>query len=585
MSLQGQDLKTTVNEILDTNPVILERLKNYNATKQDVESAKAGFYPTIDISIGTGTERTDKTNLAKSAPDTHTSFSVYQTSITYAQNIFNGFSTNYQVKEQEYKTLSAAYSYIEKVNDRVFVLTQQYIEVIKNRELVQNSQENVKIDKDIFTKVNKLYDAGLTTLSEVNKIESSLALAKSNLIVQENTLLNAEYKLQTILGRELDPNSMEEPTLNDTLPQTREEAAEFAIQNNPSLLVSTFNIKLAHAVNREKKSVFYPKIDIQISQSMNKNLSAVQGNNDAFKAMAFISYNLFNGYADTVAVQRSISSLQQEVESKNILRRQVIEGLNLAFTANEKLQEQMIHLKEYAKYSLKTLTLYTKEYDLGRRSLLDLLSAQNDFIGSKAQIINTKYSILFAKYRILDAMGILVDTILGDKNSAYSSVGLSTKTATYPKDTLPINYDRDNDLIVDAMDLCSNSISTELKNIYGCKLHDANVAQIERYNAFLFVGKKLQDTKRLQNLFKQLKPYGLSKIKFKILGNAQNEDLTKGELLNLSRFRAKSIANTLIKLGVRTQNITTYANAGNAPMYNGVNAHNNRVDIIVTKLK
>ena len=64
--------------------------------------------------------------------------------------------------------------------------------------------------------------------------------------------------------------------------------------------------------------------------------------------------------------------------------------------------------KKYEKFSNKTLELYSREYDLGRRSLLDLLSAQNDLIGANSQIINANYNILFAKYRILDAMGILV---------------------------------------------------------------------------------------------------------------------------------------------------------------------------------
>ncbi|MDQ1338273.1 MAG: outer membrane protein adhesin transport system [Campylobacterota bacterium] len=108
--------------------------------------------------------------------------------------------------------------------------------------------------------------------------------------------------------------------------------------------------------------------------------------------------------------------------------------------ANEKLGNQLEHLNEYKKFSLQTLTLYSKEYDLGRRSLLDLLSAQNDFIAAKAQIISTEYSMLFARYRILDAMGTLVSTILGETDILYSNVGLNGR-APKNNDTLPISYD------------------------------------------------------------------------------------------------------------------------------------------------
>ena len=425
VTINAQDLKTTVEEVLSTNPIILERLKNYNATRKDITSAQSDYYPKLDLNLGVGLENTKKSNQANSAPDTSDNYTVYQNSLKYTQNLFNGFDTTYKVQGQEYRTVSAAYSYIEKVNDRSFALVDAYLQVIKNQELLKTAQENVDIDQEILDKVQKLYNAGLTTLSEVNKIESSLALAKSNLVVQENTILDVSFNLENILGRHLNPDEMSRPKLDVTLPENSKEAVAFSVKNNPSILVSDYNIRLAKATRKEKKSAYYPKIDIEISESMNKNLSAIEGNNDKFRAMAFLSYNFFNGFADKTAIEKSVILVHQEQETRNNLKRQVTQGLNLSWAANTKLQEQLIHLKDYKKYSLKTLTLYSKEYDLGRRSLLDLLSAQNDFIRSKAQIITTEYSLLFSKYRILDAMGRLVDTVLGDKNIAYNNVNLN----------------------------------------------------------------------------------------------------------------------------------------------------------------
>ncbi|MCD6191833.1 MAG: TolC family outer membrane protein [Sulfurimonas sp.] len=578
--LNAQDLKTTINEVISTNPIIQERLKNYNATKEDIISAESGYYPKVDLNLGFGMEKSDGTDEFGNdrfviKEDT---FSVYQNSLKYTQNLFNGFSTTYQVKEQEYRTASSAYSYIEKVNNTSFEMVNQYLQVMRNQELLETAKENVQINKEIFTKVKKLYEAGLTTLSEVNKIESSLSLSKSNLVVQENTILDVSYNFQRVLGRYMDPESMSRPTLNITLPATQEKAAQFAMQNNPSLLVSEYNIKLAQATNREQKSAFYPKIDIEVSQSMNKNLSAIEGEDNRFRAMAYLSYNIFNGFADTSALQKSVSQVHQEIESKNNLRRQVIEGLNLSWAANKKLEEQLVHLKDYKKFSHKTLTLYAKEYDLGRRSLLDLLSSQNDFIASKAQIINTEYSLLFAKYRILDAMGTLVSTVVSNEDIIYSNVGLDGKTPDNTDNT-PIQYDRDQDLIVDNMDICNNSLSTQMKNIYGCELKDDAVAKIERYAAFEFSDDELDSAsnEKLQNLIKELTPYGFNKIKITLLGNAQTQEL--------SQRRADVVRDIFVKAGALAKDITILANADKAPMFSHEDDRNNRVDIIVTKLK
>jgi len=585
-ALSAQDLKTTVNEVLSTNPIVLERLKNYNASKEDITSAESGYYPKVDLNLGVGVENTDRSDIAGTSAKDSKDFDVYQNSLKYTQNLFSGFSTTYQVKEQEYRTASSAYSYIEKVNDTSFEMVNQYLQVMRNQELLETAKENVKINEEIFTKVQKLYDSGLTTLSEVNKIESSLSLSKSNLVVQENTILDVSYNFQRVLGRHMDPESMSRPVLNITLPETKEKAAQFAMQNNPSLLVSEYNIKLAQATNREKESNFYPKIDIEVSQSMNKNLSAIEGKEDKFRAMAYLSYNIFNGFADTSALQKSVSQVHQEVESKNNLRRQVIEGLNLSWAANEKLEEQLVHLKDYKKFSFKTLTLYAKEYDLGRRSLLDLLSSQNDLIGAKAQIINTEYSLLFAKYRILDAMGTLVSTVVANEEVIYSNVGLDGKTPDNTDDT-PVQYDRDEDLIVDNMDICNNSLSTQIKNIYGCKLEDDSVAQMQRHSGFLFSQTELEEDSKtkLQSLITQLTSAGLENVKITILANAFDSDESKESLKELSQKRATTVQNMFTEAKIAKDNITIIANGNEAPMFSHDDDRNNRVDIIVTKLK
>ncbi|MCF6340673.1 MAG: TolC family protein, partial [Sulfurimonas sp.] len=192
--LFSQDLKMTVEEVISTNPVILERLKNYNSTKEDITRAKAGYYPKLDLSIGVGIENNQErsgyngvTTLREDGNLVDSStLSVYQTSLKFTQNIFSGFETYYQVEQHSNKTISSAYSYVENVNDISFKMVDTYLQVMRNKELLTTAKENVKINQEIFKKVQKLYDAGLTTLSEVNKIESSLSLAQSNYVVQEN---------------------------------------------------------------------------------------------------------------------------------------------------------------------------------------------------------------------------------------------------------------------------------------------------------------------------------------------------------------------------------------------------------------
>ena len=78
--LVAEDLKTCIGEVLDTNPVVQERLKNYNATKQNLINAKSGYYPKIDLSLGMGYEKTDRSALGNGTSNTQKKFNIYQRS-------------------------------------------------------------------------------------------------------------------------------------------------------------------------------------------------------------------------------------------------------------------------------------------------------------------------------------------------------------------------------------------------------------------------------------------------------------------------------------------------------------------------
>ncbi len=110
-ALYSQDIKTTLEEVISTNPIILERLKNYNSSKQDITNAQSEYYPKLDLSVGIGKEDIKKKE-RPTLEDQSFDYDVYESSLTYTQNFFNGFKTTYKVKQQELKSVSAAYRYI-----------------------------------------------------------------------------------------------------------------------------------------------------------------------------------------------------------------------------------------------------------------------------------------------------------------------------------------------------------------------------------------------------------------------------------------------------------------------------------------
>ena len=472
--VEALSLKESVVEVLNQNPVVKERLKNYRATREDLKIAESEYLPSIDLQASLGYT---KSGMLKNGDSTwnHSvadqSYGSYESSIIVTQNLFDGFGTVHKVSYEEARIMAAAYNYIEKANDIAYRMTSAYLDVLREFELLQTARENVQINEEIYQKVKELYDSGLTTDSEVKKIESSLSLARSNLTVQKNNTRDKEYQFRRLLGRMPQVTQMQKPDLDIMMPSSQEKATQYAINHNPSLLVSRYNIRSAQSLWKQHKKDFYPKIDLEVSQNFNdvEKLNTFDRPDDRFKARVVLSYNIYRGGADSANVQKDVSKISQEVELARDLKRQVIEALDLSWNAYTMINLQLKDLRDYKVFAEKTLELYKEEYDLGRRSLLDLLTAQNDVINSRAQIIQAEYDELLAKYRILDSMGLLPLAIVGDTQVYESRVNLSVNgDAQEILDTLPVSYDVDNDKIDDNEDLCDNSLLSDTIMPDGC---------------------------------------------------------------------------------------------------------------------
>lgn len=611
-SLWALTLDEAVSEALRTHPVVQERLNNFRATQHDLQIAEAEYYPTLDLRVAGGYNRAGRILNAVNAP--YPEFLNYESSLTLTQNLFNGFGTRHKVDYQEARVMAASYNYLEKANDIAFRTVGAYLNVIRSTELLQTAKENVAIDTDLYNKIKTLYDGGMTTKSEMNKVSAALSLAKSNLTVQENNARDTYATFRRYSGHEVDPSTMIKPKLKVMMPESFERAAMIAIDNNPSILVGRYNIKGAQSLMGENKKGYYPKVDLEVNQFLNdtnKHNNGFTIPDDRFQARLVMNYNLYRGGADRATEQKNISTINKEMQIMLESKREAIEGIELSWNAYTMVSKQLKDLHEYRQYAEKTLDLYKEEFNMGRRSILEILSAQNDVIGSRQQIVNADRDALFAQYRILDAMGLMVVAVLGDKNEYMAKVNLGNNKHDVINDLLPVKMDQDNDTIPDNMDLCDNSKAGENLMPYGCtktkeidmtiKLHDSLISDSDHDGvidvkdqcpdtpagykvdtkgcpemvtlhlnfataSYAIPSSATADITRLENFLKTHPDTTID-----IIGHT---DSVGNDELNqiLSANRAKALADVLVKHGIAAERMTTQGKGEASPIASNVSA-------------
>jgi adhesin transport system outer membrane protein len=408
-SAMALTLEEAMQEVVVTHPEIQERIRDFRAIVQDKDIAFAGYLPTLDFEAAAGRERSDNSNTNF---DTKT---LTRTEMAFILNwnIYRGNMDKYNLSRQEARLKAASHRVLEAINEKTLETASAYLELLKQNELLELAKENVEVHEKLYGQIEQRINSGIGAQSELEQASSRLALAQSNLIVTLNNFEDAMSNFEKVYGKRVDAATLSYPQVENEIPENFEILLEEGQLKNPSLNAQRANIEVATQNYKMSESTFLPSIDLELRQEWYDNVNGLEEKDDGSSVMLRFSYNLYNGGADKAQRQKRISELAKERDVFATMERQNKERLSLAWSAHQMIERQIKFLERHRDLSKKTLDLYTEEFSLGRRTLLDILDTENEYYGAKRELANAKYDQLYAKYRIFEQTGVLLQKVGG----------------------------------------------------------------------------------------------------------------------------------------------------------------------------
>jgi len=402
LPLFALSLPEAVDQTLASNPQMQKVISDYIAIKNDLDIAESGYRPTLDFNAGLGKEETDKER-----PGDSVSLTRQESQLIAKQNLFEGFGTQSDIREQESRVKASRYTALQEANSIALRTTEVYLQTLRQKKILDLLLTNVKTHERIYKMIKQKTDSGLSRRSDLEQTQGRLALAYANYISQQNNYQDAITNFERVYGKALSASDLQEPILAILPSSTQAGLLKLAQENSPTLLIQKSNIITQESRLQKEKSNFYPIIDLELSGEWNEDLDGIEGKDESYQAMLRLKYNIYAGGNDESTRIKNLQLVTSEKESLNEQQRAVLEKLTLAFTAERILGSQIVCLKVHTKQTRQTADSYAKEYQLGRRTLLDLLNTELEYNSAQQAVENANFDRLYARYRILEASGIL----------------------------------------------------------------------------------------------------------------------------------------------------------------------------------
>jgi adhesin transport system outer membrane protein len=397
-------LRSAVEKAVLTHPDVSARLSAYRAANDAVDIARAGYFPRLDLTANAGR---DSSRITSFTPETQ---SINRSAATLAltQLLWDGLGTKRDVERAGHERLARYFELVDTAEQTGLEAARAYYDVQRYRRLVELAEDNYVQHKYATLQIQSRFKAGVGRGVDLEQANARFALAESNLGIEVANLHDVTARYERLVGEPPPAQLPPASALARALPARSEDAIGMAIRQNAAISASIEALRAARSTTRTRESAYQPRVEARLRSGAGNNLDGIRDQKRDNTAEIVLSWNLYNGGADQARVRQQVNVVNQAADLRDRTCRDTRQTVTIAYNDIRKIEEQLQLLDRNTLAIEKARDAYRQQFDIGQRSLLDLLNAENEVYTARRAYANAEYDLVTAYARTQAAMNQLL---------------------------------------------------------------------------------------------------------------------------------------------------------------------------------
>ncbi|RUU62954.1 transporter [Mesorhizobium sp. M2C.T.Ca.TU.009.01.2.1] len=379
-------------------------------TDEGVAIAKSGWRPTV-----TGSSSIDYTSThAQGATQNITTGSF---GVQINQTLFDGFQTKNNVAAAESQVKASVESLRNTEENILFNAASAYMDVIRDRQIAVLTEQNLQFLTEQARAARSRFEVGEGTRTDVAQADASRATAVAQLSAARATALASAATYHQIVGDEPGKLKAASP-LGKLLPGNLDSALAVASAEHPAILATQHLVDAAAFSVKSSEGALLPQVTASagISDNYSHSVPDIRGTNGTSTSAnigATLTIPIYSGGRTSALVRQNKESLSEARIQVDVSRDQVRQAVVSAWTQYVAARESVDANRQVIDAAQLALNGVIEERNVGQRTTLDVLNAQNAVITAKINQASSERDVVVASYAILSAMGHLSVDRLG----------------------------------------------------------------------------------------------------------------------------------------------------------------------------
>jgi adhesin transport system outer membrane protein len=395
-----------ISQAVQTNPGVGEAAANRRATDAELHQSQGALLPQIRLDASGGPERFNQTGVVPTPIGNGQWLPARTGSIVIRQTLFDGFASINEIWRQSARVDAAAHRVHERSELIALDAAEAYISMIRFTRLIAVSQDNVAAHKRILDNVQARFNGGRAGEGDLQQALERVAAAEAALVEFRQSLEDARAAYRKSVG--LEPINLRAPGRLRGLPASKDESLAVALRYNPTLQAAASDADAAKHGFDATAASFMPNVSLEGRTLRGIDSDTIFGPRSESSGKVVLGWDIFTGGQDSWKRVAAAENYNEQKMRQARLQRDAFESLDKAWSARTITSDRAAALLRQVNADRKAIAAYNKEYELGQRSLIDLLNAENQLYNGLVSLESTRDVAIFADYQLLAAMGKLL---------------------------------------------------------------------------------------------------------------------------------------------------------------------------------
>jgi len=407
----AEDLATVYRQAAASSPTLARARSLLKADEATLPIARSNLLPHLDASAGVGGQNLDMKGFGESfnlpLPKIREDYYDANYSVTLTQPIVNGQAW-VGVRQADALIRAGQAAVLAAEQDLITEVTDAYFGVLRAEAEERVSRNQKELLQTVLNQAEAFLKVGSGDIIALQEAKAGVDAAEATLIRSQNTTRIARQRLERLTHQPVGP-------LNDLGPITPEGPnpnevglwLSAARENQPLLNQAREQLKVAQDEVEFQNRAHWPKLNLGAGYSYDKGSFFPTLEANRMRIGVNVTLPLYEGGEISARTKRAAAQARANEYHLKDLEDQVDLDTQNAFLILQNSVPEMLAAQQALASNLTSLEATRKGYEIGSRSVVDLLKVAHDYEAAQRNYFVTLYSQVVARVKLKAAAGVL----------------------------------------------------------------------------------------------------------------------------------------------------------------------------------